>query len=173
MESSGQSSDPRQEPESQGDISCSSLEISGLVPSTARNVSAEASPAACHPNPDQTDSQSQQTRHCATTSRMGCLRERFRGQKLSGAPLPPKDICRAPADPISGDISEVVNFLANLFQQGYQYRSLNAYRSAISSVHDRVDGYEVGQHPLITRLIKGAFHERPPQPRCGSSYNIP
>ena len=42
--------------------------------------------------------------------------------------------------PISGDVNEVVNFLAHLFEEGYQYRSLNAYRSAISSVHDKVDG---------------------------------
>ena len=34
----------------------------------------------------------------------------------------------------------LVNFLADLFL-GYQYRSLNAYRSAISLVHDKVDGY--------------------------------
>ena len=48
------------------------------------------------------------------------------------------------SDPISGDIGEVVNFLAYLFQQGYQYCSLNSYRSAISSVHEKVDGYKVG-----------------------------
>jgi hypothetical protein len=41
------------------------------------------------------------------------------------------------ADPISCPIEKVVNFLADLFSQGYQYRSLNAYRSAISSVHDK------------------------------------
>ncbi len=46
------------------------------------------------------------------------------------------------SNPISRDISEVVNFLAYLFEQGYQYRSLNSYRSAISSVHEKVDGYE-------------------------------
>ena len=75
-------------------------------------------------------------------------------------------------NPISGSINEVVNFLADLFQQGYQYHSLNAYRSAISSVHERVDGYEVGQHPLVTRLIKGAFHERPPQPRYATTWDV-
>ena len=37
-------------------------------------------------------------------------------------------------------VAEVVNFLADLFEQEYQSRSLNAFRSAISSVHDRVDG---------------------------------
>ncbi len=68
------------------------------------------------------------------------------------------------ADPISDPIGDVVNFLAELFQKGYQYRSLNAYRSAISSVHIKVDGYDVGQHPLVSRVLKGAFHTRPPQP---------
>jgi hypothetical protein len=37
------------------------------------------------------------------------------------------------ADPISCPIGEVVNFLADLFSQDHQYRSLNTYRSAISS----------------------------------------
>ena len=75
-------------------------------------------------------------------------------------------------NPISGDINEVVNFLADLYQQGYQYSCLNAYRSVISSVHERLNGYKVGQHPLVTRLIKGAFHERPPQPRYTSSWDV-
>ena len=65
-----------------------------------------------------------------------------------------------------------MNFLADLFKQGYQYRSLNSYRSAISSVHEKVDGYEVGKHPLVTRLIKGAFHERPPQPRYSGTWDV-
>ena len=54
-------------------------------------------------------------------------------------------------DPIRGPIADVLNFLAELFEQGYQYRSLNSYQSAISSVHQKVDGVEVGKHPLITR----------------------
>ena len=74
--------------------------------------------------------------------------------------------------PISCPIGEVVNFLADLFSQGYQYRSLNAYRSAISSVHDKVDGYDVGQHPLVSRLLKGAFHQRPPKPRYTQTWDV-
>ena len=30
-----------------------------------------------------------------------------------------------------------------------------AYRSAILSIHDKVDGVDVGQHLIITRLLKG------------------
>ena len=51
-------------------------------------------------------------------------------------------------------------------------RSLNAFRSAISSVHDRVDGVEVGKHPMVTRLLKGAFHDRPPLPRYIATWNV-
>ena len=63
------------------------------------------------------------------------------------------------SDPVSGPISEVVNLLAHMFEEGYQYHSLNAYRSAISSVHEKADGYEVGQHPLVSRLLKGVFNQ--------------
>ena len=76
------------------------------------------------------------------------------------------------SDPVSGPVSEVVNFLAHLYNEGYQYRSLNAYRSAISSVHERVDGYEVGQHPLVSRVMKGAFNLRPPQPRYEATWDV-
>jgi hypothetical protein len=48
-------------------------------------------------------------------------------------------------------VSEVVNFLAHLFKEGYQYCFLNAYRL---SVHERVDGYQVGQHPLGLMGVK-------------------
>lgn len=40
------------------------------------------------------------------------------------------------SDPFSGPISEVANFLASLYQEGYQYNSVNAYKSAISSVYE-------------------------------------
>ena len=63
------------------------------------------------------------------------------------------------ADPVSGPVSEVANFLANLYEEGYQYRSLNSYRSAISSANDRVDGLSIGQYPLITRLMAGAIQD--------------
>ena len=70
-------------------------------------------------------------------------------------------------DPISGPIEDVVNFLALLHSEGYQYHSLGSYRSAIASrcMHAPVDGVSIGQHLLVSRLLKGAFHARPPLPR--------
>ena len=76
------------------------------------------------------------------------------------------------SNPFSGPVREVVNFLAYLYKEGYQYRSLNSYRSAISSVHERVDGHTVGQHPLVVRLMKGVFNDRPPLPRYTSTWNV-
>ena len=73
-------------------------------------------------------------------------------------------------DPISCPIGEVVNFLAHVLEQGYQYRSIHSYRSAISSVHEKVDGCEVGQHLLVARILKGIFMKdllNPGTPRHG------
>ena len=67
-------------------------------------------------------------------------------------------------DPISGHVSEVANFLADLYDQGYQYRSINSYRLAIASAHDRVEGVSIGQDTVITRLMAGIANSRPPQP---------
>ena len=76
------------------------------------------------------------------------------------------------ADPFSGPITNVINFLAFLHEKGYQYNSVNSYRSAISSVHEKIDGYSVGQHPMVTRLLKGVFHNIPPLPRYTSTWKV-
>ena len=75
-------------------------------------------------------------------------------------------------DPISGPVEDVVNFLAELYDKGYQYRSLNSYRSAISSIHEKIDGQNVSQHPLVSRLLKGAFNKKPPMPRYSHFWNV-
>ena len=62
-----------------------------------------------------------------------------------------------------------MNILAHLFKEGYQSRTLNAYCSVISSVHERVDGYEV---PLVSRVLKGAFNLRAPQPRYETTWEV-
>ena len=59
-----------------------------------------------------------------------------------------------------GPVEDVVNFLAELFKDRYRYQSLNSYRLAISALHLKVDGYLMGQHHLITRMLRDAFNER-------------
>ena len=63
--------------------------------------------------------------------------------------------------PIQVPISNVSNFLAELHTKGYSYSSLNSCRSNILSVHEKVNGYLIGQHPMITRVLKGAFNQNP------------
>ena len=75
-------------------------------------------------------------------------------------------------NPTSGPIKDIINFLAELYNRGYQYRSLNTYRSAISAVHSEVDDYPVGQHPLVSRMLKGVFNERPPLPRYSTFWDV-
>ncbi len=71
------------------------------------------------------------------------------------------------ADPFPGPIT---NVLASLHEKGYQYNSV--YRSAISSVHEKVEGYSIGQHPMVTKLLKGVFHDRLPLPHYTSTWNV-
>ena len=75
-------------------------------------------------------------------------------------------------NPVEGPVEDVANFLADLFKEGYLYRSLNSYRSAISALHSKVDGYSVGQHPLITRMLKGVFNERPPVAKYSAFWDV-
>ena len=62
--------------------------------------------------------------------------------------------------------------MAELHREGYQSSSLNVFRYAISSVHDKVDGVEVGKHPTISHLLKDTFHERPPLPCYASTWDV-
>ena len=71
-----------------------------------------------------------------------------------------------------GPVEDTLNFLAELFKDGYHYRSLNSYRSAISALHSKVDGYLVGQHPLITRMLRGAFNKRPPVAKYSTFWEV-
>ena len=64
-------------------------------------------------------------------------------------------------DPFVGSVSAIVNFLSSLFEEGLQHRTINTIRSAISATHDPIDGIPAGQHPVVTRLMKGVYNLRP------------
>ena len=103
----------------------------------------------------------------ASTSRMAYFRERYTSVSFRGKPHhsywqsktnKSYDLlfekwnswcCEQGLDPISGPITEVLHFLADLHKQAYQYRSLN---SAIS-VHEKVDGHCVREHSMVSSKI--------------------
>ena len=75
-------------------------------------------------------------------------------------------------DPISAGLNNILTFLREQFENNLQYRTLNVFRSAISSTHRWVDGKPVGQHPLVIRLLKEIANERPPQPRYSTTWDV-
>ena len=75
-------------------------------------------------------------------------------------------------DPLSAPLRDVLEFLVDQFQAGKQYRTINTLRSAISMTHMEVDGVRVGQHPLVSRLLKGVFNSRPPAPRYAGTWDV-
>ena len=79
---------------------------------------------------------------------------------------------RREIDPFSCDIKHFLDFLSELFEDGLQHRTINSIRSAVSMTHDRVEGVPIGQHPLVTRLLKGVYNLRPPQPRYSDTWNV-
>ena len=49
-------------------------------------------------------------------------------------------------DPFCSNISQILEFLSQLFQNGLQCRTINNYRSAISAFHDHIQGKPAGEH---------------------------
>ena len=137
------------------------------------------------PNPPPTQGGSDHTntpRGCtsstASTSRMAYLRQRFQDKEIleEGTELllvswrqkssksydslfrKWVDWCnQRHSDPVSGSISEVVNFLAHMFKEGYQYR---AYER-------RTESFRSGENEEQTRLFLAVV--RPHKPVCWST----
>ena len=68
------------------------------------------------------------------------------------------------SNPILCPINEILIFLAKKYSEGKEYRTIDVFRSAISSTHIHIDNKPAGQHPLVIRLMKGISISRPPQP---------
>ena len=67
-------------------------------------------------------------------------------------------------NPVQAPVEHTVHFRTEKFHEPLQFSTLNVYRSALSTHHPEIDGFKVGQHPLIIKLMKGAFNTRPPRP---------
>ena len=73
---------------------------------------------------------------------------------------------------ICAPLSAIREFLTSEFLQGKEYRTINSYRSAVSMTHSPIDGVVVGKHPLVSRLLKGIYNRRPPQPRYFTTWDV-
>ena len=75
-------------------------------------------------------------------------------------------------DPFRCHINKILDYLSDLFHEGFEYRTIGCHRSAISAFHEHVDGKPVGQNPLICSLMTGIFNSRPPQPRYSCVWDV-
>jgi len=193
MESGQQSTEQNETTTSHTGAGGSSMEKPTMVSHSTGDAGRLPSPPSSQGKSAHANTPNECASSTASTSRLAYLRQRYEDKNISEEG---KDLLLASwrqkssksydslfgkwvgwcsqrhSDPVSGPISEVVNFPAHLFKEGYQYRSLNAYRSAISSVHEKVDEYEVGQHPLVFRVLKGAFNQHPPKPRYEVTWDV-
>ena len=75
-------------------------------------------------------------------------------------------------NPFQTTVSDVAEFLTCEFDLGKSYSTINTYRSALSSVLPSLDGRLLGQQPMIVRLLRGMYNERPSSPRYSGFWNV-
>ena len=72
----------------------------------------------------------------------------------------------------SVDLSSVIEYISHLNDEGLAYRTINLHRSVLSAMLPNFDGYSIGKHPTIARVVKGVFQRRPPQRRLFESWDV-
>ena len=79
---------------------------------------------------------------------------------------------RKQIDPFRCPINYALDFLASLYEEEYEHRSINCYRSANSGFHEKIEGLLVEQNPEVCTLQTGVFNLRPSQPRYSSTWDV-
>ena len=75
-------------------------------------------------------------------------------------------------DPVSSTVTDGLNFLAELYGKELSYNALNTARSALSTVIFPPEGGTFGDHPLVTKFLKGVFDMRPSLPRYQEIWDV-
>lgn len=58
-----------------------------------------------------------------------------------------------------------------LYDNGLGYTSINSARSALSTLIGKIEGYDIGSHPLVCRLLKGIANSRPPKAKYQQTWD--
>ena len=75
-------------------------------------------------------------------------------------------------NPSRSPLNKILNYLAILYDQNLEYRTINVHRSAISAYHDPIEGESVGKHPRVCALMKGIFNTRNPKPKYSFIWDV-
>ena len=62
--------------------------------------------------------------------------------------------------------------LVTLHEQGLKYSTLNTARGAVSAVVLPTNNQAIGNHPLVSRFMRGIYKCNPPTPRYHTTWNV-
>ena len=65
-----------------------------------------------------------------------------------------------------------IEFLVTLYKSGIGYSAINTARSALSNLITLENGMKFGEHPLVTRYMKGIFEIRPALPKYSEIWDV-
>ena len=172
--------------------SCTGLAVTAMVPSASRVVCSTAHSVPSLPGPADSTRRSPPLVE-PSTSRLATIRQSYSEAGISQ----PAQILLVAAwrdgtskayasawrrwdswcrerklNSVHASVESILEFLTSEFNLGRAYRTLNVYRSAISSTHPKIDSVRVGEHPLVVQLLKGAYNLRPPLPRYSSTWDV-
>lgn len=73
---------------------------------------------------------------------------------------------------VSININSILKFLSDAFESGKAYSTINVYRSMLSGTYDQIEGFDIGCHPLVLKLMKGIFNSNPPKPKYSNTWDL-
>ena len=179
-----------------GTVDHALMEITNMVSSTSRHVSGTSNPTPERQqliNGSTWESSSNDPTRSSAVSRPDCIRNSLQSRGLSDKAISllcaswrsntessyssswriwEKWCSSEGVNPLCATIENVLEFLTDQFHQGKKYSTLNTYRSTISTTHVPLDGFQIGKHPLVSRLMKGVYHLRPPHPRHTGRWDV-
>ena len=178
------------------DLCHSSVTNSGLVPKHTAYVNCPSSASPVDAQTSLRSSRAITPSSCQShpsTSRVACVRQSLQARGISGdaaklilaAWRPGTNAVYNPAwnkwhswcdereiDSFCPTLANITAFLAHSFDKGLEYRTINTYRSALSGVLPPIEGFPVGQHPLVVRLLKRILNLRPALPRYQQAWDV-
>ncbi len=75
-------------------------------------------------------------------------------------------------NPVQVNVSAVLRFLTEVYEQNCSYSSVNTARCALSSFLILNSGHTIGTHPLVSRFLKGVYNLSPPAPRYREVWDV-
>ena len=72
----------------------------------------------------------------------------------------------------SPKLEQAISFLTSLFDKGLSYSAINIARCALSAMLCFFEGVPFGQHPVVTRIMKGIYNKRPQRSKYASTWDV-